>query len=77
MVSSVSGKLCNAGHDAHVMQHGFIEPENNRPAGSCGERQPVHEKPAGIFTEAEVWVAVQQIYRLCMRVFISMAAFDF
>jgi|GEM_PF-6283127 len=35
------------------------------------------KKPAGIFTEAEVWVAVQQIYRLCMRVFISMAAFDF
>jgi len=29
------------------------------------------------FTEAEVWMAVQQIYRLCLRIFVSMAVFDF
>jgi hypothetical protein len=36
MVSSVSERLCNAGHNAHVMQHGLIEPENTCPVNSDG-----------------------------------------
>ena len=36
MVSSVLGKLCNAVHDDHVMQHGLIEPENICPANASG-----------------------------------------
>jgi hypothetical protein len=36
MVSSVTEKLRNAGHDDHVMQHGLIEPENICPANASG-----------------------------------------
>lgn len=49
IVSDDTARLSGNQRGATGCSHGLIEPVNNLIAGSCGERQPVHEKPAGIF----------------------------